>query len=255
MNNNFRKILLATLFLLTASLSHAAETVKWGYEGNEGPLFWADLSPDFSLCRSTDQSTQSPVDISTYAKSDLGKIRFDYKKEIVRVINNGHTLEFITSDKSSITVAGKKYTLVQFHFHTPTEHTIKGKPLDMVIHLVHKAADGQLAVIAVLMKKRKKGNKLLDRLFAYFPGTVDEEVVIASAKYNPEKLLPEETEKYYNYSGSLTTPPCSEGVNWLVMAKSSKVSMAVYDKFHSTFHNNVRPVQPLNGREIILNKD
>lgn len=226
----------------------SAGATHWGYSGHEGPSHWGELSHDYEACQSGKK--QSPINITGAQTANLAKIEFHYQPGALDVVNNGHTIQVNVPAGSYIVADGKKYKLLQFHFHSPSEHEINGKHADMVAHLVHQADDGQLGVIGVLMNKGK-ANTELARIWAYLPqhkGDHTHEAV----KINAAHLLPENT-AYYNYSGSLTTPPCSEGVNWLVLQNATSVSQEQVAAFTKIFSNSIRPVQPLNGRVIKSN--
>ena len=215
----------------------------WGYAGHEGPEHWG------GLCQQG--KSQSPIDISNTTPGKLDGIRFSYKASAKEIVNNGHTIQVNMHDGSSISVGGKTYKLLQFHFHSPSEHTINGKPADMVAHFVHQADDGQLGVIGVTMVKGN-ANATLAELWKHLPGKTGETNAL-SARLKVSKLLPA-NKAYYNYAGSLTTPPCSEGVNWMVLQHSIEVSAAQVAAFTNIFAKSVRPVQPLNGRIISASK-
>jgi carbonic anhydrase len=167
----------------------------------------------------------------------------------LKIVNNGHTIQVNTNAESSITVHGKKYTLVQFHFHSPSEHTIHGKHYAMEVHLVHKNDEGQLAVVGVLMQLGKP-HPLLKTLVEQFPTDVNQEKVVSTVRLNPKHLLPRATQ-YYHYNGSLTTPPCSEGVAWFVMKTPLEMSAEQVAQFTAVMHQNARPVQPLHNRVVL----
>ncbi len=231
--------------LALAGSGHAG--AHWGYGDETGPAHWGDMKHEFSTCKSGKH--QSPINIHSAHAANLPAISFSYKATPLDVVNNGHTIQVNYAPGSHITVAGKQYELLQFHFHSPSEHEIDGKPADMVAHLVHKAADGQLAVVAVLMKKGA-ANPLIEKIWKHMP-THKGEYSKAAIKINVSDLLPTER-AYYHYSGSLTTPPCSEGVNWMVLKNKVDVSPAQVAGFTNIFHKSTRPVQPLNGRQIEL---
>ncbi len=217
----------------------------WGYTGETGPAHWGDMKSEFATCKSGKQ--QSPINISGAKSTNLPDISFSYQATPLDVVNNGHTIQVNYAPGSHISVDSKQYELLQFHFHSPSEHEINGKPADMVAHLVHKAADGQLGVIGVLMKKGKS-NPLIEKIWKHMPHH-EGEYSKAAIKINVADLLPA-NKAYYHYSGSLTTPPCSEGVNWMVLKNTVDVSAAQVDAFTSIFHKSTRPVQPLNGRKL-----
>ena len=223
-------------------------SAHWGYAGNEGPSHWGELSHDYEACKSGKK--QSPINISGAQSAKLAKIEFHYQAGALDVVNNGHTIQVNVPAGSYIVAAGKKYKLLQFHFHSPSEHQIDGKHANMVAHLVHQADDGQLGVVGVLMNKGKSNNELA-RIWAHMPehkGDHTREAV----KINAAHLLPKNT-AYYNYSGSLTTPPCSEGVNWMVLQNAVSVSVEQVATFTKIFSKSIRPVQPLHGRAIKSN--
>ena len=197
---------------------------------------------------------QSPIDISVTRQTKLSRINFSYMAEPKEILNNGHTVQVNMEKGSSVTVAGKKYKLLQFHFHAPSEHTINGKPADMVAHFVHQAKDGQLGVVGVLFKiapGKSSANATLAKLWEYMPKYAGDKKAIASG-ITVAKLLPSKA-NYYHYSGSLTTPPCSENVNWMVLQNTVSVSAAQVAAFSEVIHRNVRPVQSQHGRVIESN--
>jgi len=224
----------------------AKHSSHWTYTGPEGPAHWGDLSKDYHACKVG--KSQSPVNISRKKASGSRPISISYESKAVSIVNNGHTIQINIADGSTITVDGKSYKLLQFHFHTPSEHTINGKPADMVAHLVHKAADGQLGVIGILMKKGNE-NAALAEFWAHMPEHAGTTANLA-VNVNARNLLPSDL-SYYSYSGSLTTPPCSEGVNWMLLKNPVDVSARQIAAFKSIIHQNIRPVQPLNGRKVI----
>lgn len=217
----------------------------WGYEGHEGPANWGDISKDFSLCSAGKQ--QSPIDITGAHKMGASPIEFHYgEAKDPEVVNNGHTIQVNYPAGSYAMIGGKKYNLLQFHFHSPSEHTINGKHADFVAHLVHKADDGELAVVGVLFNKGGE-NATLKPVLSSAPQKSGKANV--KGTINVASLLPSD-QSYYHYSGSLTTPPCSEGVNWNVMANMSSISDAQVKTFTKTFPKSIRPVQALNDRMV-----
>lgn len=237
--------LVVSIFL--NNIAAASGGTHWAYEGQEGPEHWGDLNHDYALCK--DGQKQSPIDISDAKSATLNRINFSYLAEPKEILNNGHTIQVNMKKGSSITVDGKKYNLLQFHFHAPSEHTINGKPADMVAHFVHQASDKQLGVVGVLFnKKLGVSNKTLAKLWEYMPKKAGDKKTIGGGVI-VAKLLPSKTH-YYRYSGSLTTPPCSENVNWMVLKTSVSISAAQADAFSQVIHRNVRPVQLHHGRII-----
>lgn len=225
------------------ALQHA--NIHWGYDGLGGPDNWASLDAKNKLCATGDR--QSPIDIRDGIKVDLEPIKFNYRPSTFRIVDNGHTVQVEVGD-SSITLTGKTYELIQFHFHRPSEEKVNGQRFDMVAHLVHKAEDGQLAVVAVLLEQGTE-NPFIQTLWNNLPLEKNTPVAPPSALIDPATLLPA-SRSYYTYMGSLTTPPCSEGVLWLVMQKPVQVSNEQIAIFSRLYRNNARPTQPLKGRLI-----
>ncbi len=224
------------------------EKAHWGYEGDHGPFYWGDLKEEFATCK--DGKRQSPIDISTAIVTSLAEIETDYHESPLNIVNNGHTIQVNYQPGSGITIGGKQFELLQFHFHSPSEHTVGGKAYPMVAHLVHKAGDGQLGVIGILLKEGE-ANALIDRIWAHLPPHAGEDVSIEGESINVSGLLPKDM-TYFNYTGSLTTPPCSEDVNWMLLTTPVSLSSGQIERFRSLYANNARPVMPVNGRPIGL---
>ena len=242
-------VLFATAAALSGPVSLAAEEhAHWSYSGATGPEKWSTLEHDFGSCALG--KTQSPIDIrdAEVRKADLPAIDFAYKLSPLRIIDNGHTVQVNYAPGSFITVAGRRYDLVQFHFHKPSEEKINEKSYDMVAHLVHADSEGKLAVVAVLLASGK-ANPLIDMLWSHFPTQKNQETLVDSAKINVADLLPD-NRAYYTFAGSLTTPPCTEGVTWFVLQRPASVSTSQVVRFGAAYPMNARPVQPLNGRMI-----
>lgn len=224
-------------------------SIHWGYTGIGAPQYWGDLKEDYVLCKEGHQ--QSPIDISSATIASLPAIKVDYKSTPLDILNNGHAIQVNYSAGSSISVAGKKYNLLQFHFHSPSEHTIGGKAHDMVAHLVHKADDGQLAVIGIMIDGGGPENPFISKLWSAFPSASGDHNTPEGVEINVAGLLPKDL-NHFNYSGSLTTPPCSEGVNWFVLSAPVQVSDAQLQQFRNSIFHDARPVQPVNGRVVRL---
>ncbi len=226
----------------------AADTSRWSYAGANGPAKWARLGKDFAACALG--KTQSPIDIpdAEARKGDLPPLLFDYRPTPLRIIDNGHTIQVNYAPGSTISVAGKRYELVEFHFHKPSEEKISGKGHDMEAHLVHKGSDGKVAVVAVLLDAGKE-NALIKALWANLPQTKDKENAVDAVKINALDLLPRD-KGYYTFAGSLTTPPCSEAVTWFVLKTPTPISADEIARFARSYPMNARPVQDLNGRDI-----
>lgn len=223
---------------------------SWGYEGKVSAEHWGDLKPEYATCKLG--KNQSPIDIKNATPADLDGIKFDYKKSPLKMIDNGHTIQANYAAGSSITVNGKQFNLVQVHFHQPSEEKLDGKAFPMNAHLVHKSADGKLAVIGVFLKEGKE-NALLKTLWKNIPKAQGKEVAAKNVSINLFDLLPKD-KRYYSYTGSLTTPPCSEEVTWMVMKTPVELSKAQIATFGKHYNNNARPVQPLNDRSLKVSK-
>lgn len=239
-------IALAGLMSLGAAQAGAGGS-HWTYDGHEGPEHWGELSPEFASC--SKGRNQSPVNLTGAIKGQLPMLEFDYRAGGREVINNGHTIQVNYAPGSTMRVNGDTYELKQFHFHTPSENTIEGKSFPMEVHFVHANRDGQLAVVAVMFEPGDT-NAELEKAWSVMP----QEAGGKQALNNPvdaRMLLPRER-AYYWFSGSLTTPPCSEGVHWFVMKASDVASKAQVQAFTQAIHQkNNRPVQPLNARLIL----
>jgi carbonic anhydrase len=217
----------------------------WSYEGVGAPEAWAKLKPEFTQCAVGKR--QSPIDIRDGIRVALDPVQFDYKPSAFRVVDNGHTVQVNVAPGNAIEVMGRRYELVQFHFHRPSEERIGGRAFDMVAHLVHKDADGRLAVVAVLLDKGS-AQPVVQQVWNNLPLEKGDEVA-ARAPIDLNQLLPEQR-GYFTYMGSLTTPPCSEGVLWMVMKQPVPVSDYQIAVFSRLYPMNARPVQPANGRLI-----
>jgi carbonic anhydrase len=217
----------------------------WAYGGAGAPEKWSSLNPAFSACASGKR--QSPIDIRDGIKVGLDPVVFDYQPSGFRVLDNGHTIQVNVGLGNAIEVLGRRYDLAQFHFHRPSEERVNGRQTDMVAHLVHKDLEGNLAVVAVLLT-RGLPQPVVQSVWNNLPLERNEEVA-ASVQIDLIKLLPEDR-RYFTYMGSLTTPPCSEGVLWMVMKTPVQVSPEQIAIFSRLYPMNARPVQPLNARLI-----
>lgn len=221
--------------------------LHWGYTGEAGPEHWGSLDEAYHTCK--EGMSQSPIDISTAPHQDATALVMDYKGVPLSIINNGHTIQVNYASGSTLTVDGKTYHLAQFHFHSPSEHTYKANPYPMEAHLVHKADDGSLAVVGVLIKEGKE-NPFLANIWSHLPHEVNQLMFVSDKTINVADFLPGD-KAFWNYSGSLTTPPCSEGVKWFVMDKSVEASHAQVQEFLNLIGENARPVQPINDRSVV----
>lgn len=248
-----RMICLQTALILVLALALTAQqhgSGHWGYGGAEGPTHWADLEPDFAVCRSGHH--QSPIDIRNVRKADLPPIQVDYKSSPLRIIDNGHTIMINYAPGSVMRVGGKQYELKQFHFHRPSEERINGKTYDMELHLVHADEQGNLAVVAVLLEGGRD-NALVHELWSDLPKEKDHEEQLNKIQINAKTLLPSRL-GYYTFTGSLTTPPCTENVAWFVLEQPVTVSAAEIQRFEKLYRNNARPPEPLFDRVIMASK-
>ncbi len=225
--------------------AHAAQAAPhWGYEGAMNPAKWGDAFP---VCGTG--HSQSPVDIKGPFDKATQPIKLEYKSGPLKILNNGHTIQVMATPGSKMKVGADEYELLQFHFHRPSEELIEGKPSAMVAHFVHKSAGGKLAVIGVLMNEGKE-NATLRLVFSNAPKQEGPEALVPAVEFNPGDLFPAKL-NYYSYEGSLTTPPCTEGVTFFILKTAGSVSREQVDSF--PFKLNARPIQPLNGRKILSN--
>ncbi len=240
------KKLFATLMMAGAGLVQAAGP-HWGYSGHEGPEYWGELSADYALCASG--RNQSPVDISATVETELSPLAFAYQAAGNNVVNNGHTIKVDFAAGSTLTVDGHSYELKQFHFHAPSENLIGSHGYPLEAHLVHADAEGNLAVVGVMFEAGGE-NAELAKAWAVMPHEHDKSAAPAQP-LSAEALLPANRD-YYRFNGSLTTPPCSEGVLWLVMKEPVTASAEQIAAFEAVMHHaNNRPVQPLNARAVM----
>ncbi|WP_161499922.1 carbonic anhydrase [Rhodoferax sp. TS-BS-61-7] len=235
-----------------APAAHAADAhggdVHWSYEGEAGPQAWGKLKPDFNVCALGKR--QSPINIEdgNTLQGPAEPVKFNYAPSNGTVINNGHTIQVDVQGENSITVRGARYQLLQFHFHSPSEEQINGQRAAMVAHLVHKSDEGQLAVVAVLLQPGE-ANPMVDKVWTYMPLDAGDRVRMPRELLNLNELLPAD-QRYYQFMGSLTTPPCSEGVLWMVLKQPTSLSRSQLKLFTQLYPNNARPVQALNGRPV-----
>jgi carbonic anhydrase len=239
---------LAALVLGMATMAAAQTTAPWSYAGKTLPLRWGKLDPAYKAC--SEGHEQSPIDIrGAHLNKALQPIEFHYIAGPVTVENNGHTVEILVDPGSYMVANGVRYDLVQFHFHHPSEEAVKGKLSDMVVHLVHKSADGKLAVLAVRMNEDPDfPNATLATLWQHLPAAAGAHQKITEM-VNPAGLLPADR-GYWTYTGSLTTPPCTEGVRWFVFEQELSVSRDQVRAFAILYRMNSRPLQDAHGRRI-----
>lgn len=241
----------ASFVALGVGSVHASGSAQphWGYSGHAGPEHWGELSPDYHACKMGQM--QSPIDLSNAnAVADVA-VKMDYKPVALNILNNGHTVQFNVGNGSTLTTSsGKSYQLLQVHFHTPSEHVVDGKPYPLEAHLVHKSDDGALAVIGVFFAEGKE-NAALAGVFKHLPEQVQEPVAHEDVTMDPRALVPE-TPHLYRYMGSLTTPPCSEGVNWFVVKQAQEASAEQIAALTKAFGGaNARPSLERNNRLVL----
>jgi carbonic anhydrase len=244
------ELLLMAALCAPASLRAQWKT-HWSYEGAAGPERWGDLDPEYAACKAGRE--QSPIDIRGAEKADLPALQFEYKSGPLKyLINNGYTIRVNYHDAAGsgnfLMVGGEPYHLTQFHFHRPSEEYIQGKPYDMVVHFMHEAGDGKVAGVAVLLKAGR-ASTTVQRIWEHMPGTESKEEEIGGVEIDPAALLPHDT-AYYTYMGSLTAPPCTEGVTWFVLKSPMEISAEEIKAFDQLYPHDVRPLQPLNGRVV-----
>jgi carbonic anhydrase len=230
---------------LGAAAAHTG-SAHWAYQGDGGPQAWSQLRPEFSACGSGQR--QSPIDIRGGLAVELEPVRFDYQPSRFAVIDNGHTVQVNLQSGNAIEVSGKRFELVQFHFHRPSEERIDGKQFEMSLHLVHKDEQGRLAVVALLFDKGAR-QPVLQKVWNNLPLEKNQEAA-ARAPLELLDLLPEDR-RYFTYMGSLTTPPCSEGVQWIVMRQPVTAAPEQIELFSRIYPMNARPVQSASGRRIM----
>jgi carbonic anhydrase len=232
--------------LLASTSAYAATGAHWGYSGAEGPENWAQLSPEYGACTG---KNQSPIDLTGFIEADLAPIQFSYRTGASEILNNGHTVQVNYAPGSKIDVGGHEFELKQFHFHAPSENHIDGKSYPMEAHLVHADKDGNVAVVAVMLEEGAE-NEALKSAWAQMPEDAGDKHAISEA-LSAEAILPANRD-YYRFNGSLTTPPCSEGVWWLVMKEPVSASKEQIERFaHVMHHPNNRPLQPVNARPVL----
>jgi len=224
----------------------AQDGARWGYQGKEGPLNWGRLDPAFKAC--SQGKEQSPIDIrGAHLNKALPPVEFHYVSGPMALLNTGHTVQVTPPAGSYIVIAGTRYDLVQFHFHHPGEEAVKGKLPDMSLHLVHKSADGKFAVIAVRLNEGN-ANAVLAGLWEHLPKTEGATDKVTESM-SPGGLLPADR-GYWTYEGSLTAPPCTEGVRWIILEQEVEISRDQLRSFGYLYKVNSRMLQAPHGRKI-----
>jgi len=245
MKLNLLKGALALTFLST--LSFANEAVHWGYTGHGSPDSWGEISPKYHTC--SEGRNQSPVNVVSSLDADLEPIKLNYSKSSKDVVNNGHTIQVNMKSGDSMVVDGISFELKQFHFHTPSENHVDGKSFPLEAHFVHLDKDGNIAVLALMFEEGKENSELA-KIWEKMPNEASGKNKL-ELKNIASALLPK-SKDYYRFNGSLTTPPCTEGVRWLVLKTPVTISKEQVEKFlHTMHHPNNRPIQPTNARLIV----
>lgn len=241
------KKLLPACALLISCFTLASEEAHWSYSGDTGPDKWGSLKPEFVACG--EGKNQSPINLMGMVSAEQPELKENYSTGGKHIVNNGHAVQIDVIEGSFVELEGKKYQLLQAHFHAPSEHQIDGKSFAMEAHLVHADADGNMLVIGMLFEEGETDREL-DKVWAQVPKEVGKKGPF-TMPVDPSKILPENLD-HYRYNGSLTTPPCSEGVRWVVLKQIESVSTEQLEKYQSFFeHPTNRPVQPKNARLVL----
>ncbi|MDQ3058624.1 MAG: carbonic anhydrase family protein [Pseudomonadota bacterium] len=236
----------AALVLSSWAAQAEGQGPHWTYQGHHGaPERWAGLDPAFETCAKG--LKQSPIDIRNTVRTALAPLEFGYTRAAPVIVNNGHTVQVNLPAGQTLKIGEQTYELLQFHFHTPSEETIAGKHAAMVAHFVHRNAAGELGVVGVLLEHGKK-HAAFDAIFSRLPRP-GETIAVEGLTLDLAALLPAD-KGYYAYDGSLTTPPCSQGVRWMVLKTPVKLGVDQIKAFRRLFSANARPLQPLNGRIV-----
>jgi len=252
---NRRQItVLGAAVVLTAALAAPAALLAsdahFSYEGETAPEFWGELDPEWSAC--SEGMSQSPIDIPADAPVNADDVEYAYGDSAVNIVNNGHAIQVNYDAGSTAVIDGTEYALLQFHFHSLSEHTVAGENADMEMHLVHADADGNNAVISALIVEGEE-NPAFAAVWDNMPAEEGDPITIEGATVNASDLLPEDR-SYVAYGGSLTTPACTEGVNWHVLSIPVDLSASQLDQFRAIHDGTNRPLQPMNEREFIVNE-
>lgn len=249
-----KKMLSSLAFVIALGGANSVMAEGWNYnlaDTHYGPYAWGQLAGNELCAKGT---SQSPIDLAGAVKGQLATLDINYKRTSLDVVNNGHTIQVNISNGSNLQIKGKTFKLLQFHFHSPSEHARNGYRYPMEAHFVHKADDGEIAVIGVFIKEGLH-NRTLQKIWDIAPHHEGE--ASSQRMINPSSLIGDEADEYYGYSGSLTTPPCSEGLRWHVMSETIEASREQIDFFVELLHDghNARPIQDLNGRSVIKSND
>ncbi len=241
--------LLTSILLITPLLAAASDQAEWSYQGVKGPSHWGDLSPEYSTCNKG--KNQSPVDISNAVDAKLKGIKFDYAMLVPEnIVNTGHSIQVNIRSGGAITIDDEKFTLKQFHFHSPSENKIDHVSYPLEAHFVHTNDKNELAVVSILYQPGGMDNLALVPLVNNMPMKVGDANRLG-AKDTELFERNKTVKKYFRFNGSLTTPPCTEGVRWVVMQSRPGLSKRQLLAFQKALkHSNNRPIQPMNARMV-----
>ena len=243
-----KSILAIVLIIFLGGCASIIKHPHWGYSGDSGPEHWAELTEDYKICG--EGKNQSPVNLQNPIKAELEGLELSYQAAANEILNNGHTIQVNIAEGSRLLVDGKSFQLKQFHFHAPSENLIFGQSFPMEVHFVHADADGNLAVVAVMFIEGEE-HPVIQQLWSIMPEQPNTKAALVGIGAAYTKLFPE-TGKYYRYNGSLTTPPCTEGVRWFVVNQPVAISKAQLEQFSKVMgQSNNRPIQALNARVIL----
>lgn len=219
----------------------------WSYRGENGPQNWSRVNGLYFMCEQG--KSQSPIDLIWKQPIPGGELEFYYQAQKIEIVDDGHTIKVIFPAGNKVSIRGDLFELKELQFHATSEHAISGKKYPMEMQLVHENAQGKLAVISVFFEVGQK-NEFIATLWHHIPSQKHEKITIEGVLFNPLGLLPK-AKTYYHYLGSLTTPPCSEGVNWNIFNTSVEISQGQLEAFRSFYEGNYRPLQKLNGRSVV----
>ena len=245
------RVTIVLLLAMAPGAAHAQWKTAWDYTGPRGSDHWGDLDPEYAACKTG--KAQSPIDIRSAEKATLPAVHFeDRSAPLQYLINNGYTIRVNYHDTPGtgnfLVVGDKRYQMTQFHFHRPSEEYIHGKPYDMEVHFMYRATDGEVAGVTVFLK-RGAANPVVQQLWDHMPRTKGNEQAIPGVEIDPTGLLPHDL-GYYMYTGSVTAPPCNEGVLWLLLKTPVEISADQIKAFAELYPHDVRPLQPLYGRVV-----
>jgi carbonic anhydrase len=241
-----KSLFIAVVLVLALAAPAMAQEVEWDYEGERGPANWGTLSPAFSTC-STGQA-QSPIDLRGADRVVAEPIRADYRPTRLVLENNGHTVEGVPAREQRLWIGAKEFELAQFHFHTPSEHAVTGRRAPLEVHFVHQAADGERAVFGVLVRRGDRNEAFAE--LGRLPRTEGTETEV-DERIDLRGLMPRRLTAY-RYAGSLTTPPCSEGIRWNVANSYVEMSRRQIRRMRSILGHSARPLQPRAGRRLVV---